>query len=207
MPAARVSTIRKVGLTLCLALSLSTVATSSSFAYSARARQMCTGDAFRLCSSEIPNIARIIACMRRNKANLSPGCRAVMDEEDTIASKPKPVLAVPVEQKSTTVSPVERPSAVEAKPGDHGPTAAAPVERPAGTETKPVQAAPVEQKSTTATSVEVKPVKANKSVKLAHRTQKHHQLTLERHIHREFRNIERTIGFALPIPLVIRFYW
>ena len=54
MTAARISTIRKIGLTLGLALSMSTVATSSSFAYSARARQMCMGDAFRLCSSEIP---------------------------------------------------------------------------------------------------------------------------------------------------------
>ena len=131
--------------------------------------------------------------------------------ERPAANEMKSVPAMPVEQKSTIASPVEPPAAVEAKPPqagpDHGTTAAAPVERPAGTETKPVQAAPVEQKSTTATSVEVKPVKANKSVKLAHRTQKHHQLTLERHIHREFRNIERTIGFALPIPLVIRFYW
>jgi hypothetical protein len=42
---------------------------------------MCTGDAFRLCSSEIPNIPAITACMRKNKANLSTGCRAVMDKE------------------------------------------------------------------------------------------------------------------------------
>jgi hypothetical protein len=42
---------------------------------------MCTGDAFRLCSSEIPNIAAITACMRKNKANVSAGCRAVMDKE------------------------------------------------------------------------------------------------------------------------------
>jgi len=29
-------------------------ASTSSFAFSAEAQQMCTGDAFRLCSSEIP---------------------------------------------------------------------------------------------------------------------------------------------------------
>jgi hypothetical protein len=42
---------------------------------------MCTGDAFRLCSSEIPNIPRITACMVKNRSNLSTGCRAVMDKD------------------------------------------------------------------------------------------------------------------------------
>ncbi len=40
---------------------------------------MCTGDAMRLCGHEIPNIQRITACMARNRANVSPGCRAVME--------------------------------------------------------------------------------------------------------------------------------
>jgi hypothetical protein len=44
---------------------------------------MCSGDAFRLCSSEIPNIPRITACMVRHRSDLSPGCRAVMDREAT----------------------------------------------------------------------------------------------------------------------------
>src|SRR5262249_25518526 len=144
MAATRVSTIRRIGLTLCLTLSLSTAATSSSFAYSARAQQMCTGDAFRLCTSEIPNIARIIACMRRNKANLSPGCRAVMDQEDTAASKPRPAPAAPVVQKPATASHVEPPAAVEAKPVQAAPVAqkpvtASPVEPPAVVEAKPVR--------------------------------------------------------------------
>ena len=42
---------------------------------------MCTGDAFRLCSSEIPNISKITACMFKNKAQLSSGCRTVMDRD------------------------------------------------------------------------------------------------------------------------------
>jgi hypothetical protein len=40
-------------------------------------RRLCTGDVFRLCSSEIPDVARITACMRRQRANLSQGCRSV----------------------------------------------------------------------------------------------------------------------------------
>ena len=44
------------------------------------ARAACTLDAFRLCGTEIPNVERIIACMKANKANLSPGCRSVFDK-------------------------------------------------------------------------------------------------------------------------------
>jgi hypothetical protein len=226
MTATRISTIRKIGLTLGLALSISTVATLSSFAFSSKARQMCTGDAFRLCSSEIPNIARITACMRRNKANVSPGCRAVMDQEDAAASKArvaatpveqpaatrtKPVQAARVEQKPTTATPVEQSAATEAKPiqaarVEQKPTTATPVEQSAATEAKPAQAAPFEQKPTTATPVEVMPAEAKskgKPERLAQRKQKHRQQTVEQHIHREFRNIEWIIGFALSIP----FYW
>src|SRR5205809_3967892 len=40
-------------------------------------RRLCTGDVFRLCSWEIPDAARITACMRRQRASLSQGCRSV----------------------------------------------------------------------------------------------------------------------------------
>ena len=74
-------TLRQAGLVLAFALSLSTLSTTASFAYTAEAQQMCTGDAFRLCSSEIPNISKITACMIKHRADLSPGCRAVMDKD------------------------------------------------------------------------------------------------------------------------------
>ncbi|WP_316159894.1 hypothetical protein [Bradyrhizobium sp. SZCCHNRI20481] len=40
-------------------------------------RRLCTGDVFRLCSSEIPDRDRIIACMMKQRASLSDGCRSV----------------------------------------------------------------------------------------------------------------------------------
>ena len=40
-------------------------------------RRFCTGDVFRLCSSEIPSVERITACMIRRHASLSEGCRKV----------------------------------------------------------------------------------------------------------------------------------
>lgn len=63
-----------------------TLQTSPGLAFSSEAQQMCTGDAMRLCSSEIPDIARIRACMVHKKAQVSPGCRAVMDREAAAAA-------------------------------------------------------------------------------------------------------------------------
>jgi hypothetical protein len=56
-------------------------------AYTPEEQQMCTGDAFRLCSSEIPDVDRITACMIRQRSQLSPGCKALFQE-----SEPAPAL-------------------------------------------------------------------------------------------------------------------
>jgi hypothetical protein len=85
----RTTTVRRIGLTLALVLAASTAATSSGFAFSPEAQQMCTGDAFRLCAAEMPSIPRITACIRKNKSSLSSGCRAVLDKEDGAVPKNK----------------------------------------------------------------------------------------------------------------------
>jgi hypothetical protein len=64
-----------------------TSASKPGFAFTAEAQQMCTGDAFRLCSSEIPDVSRVAACMHRQRANLSAGCRAVMERDGGGARK------------------------------------------------------------------------------------------------------------------------
>jgi hypothetical protein len=46
----------------------------------------CTGDVFRLCWSEIPNVSRIVDCLVREKPRLSTGCRAVFEQDSRIAS-------------------------------------------------------------------------------------------------------------------------
>jgi hypothetical protein len=81
MTASFTRTIRQAGLVLAFAVSFSALSSSSSFAFSAEAQQMCTGDAFRLCSSEIPDVSRITACMIKQRANLSSGCRIVLDRD------------------------------------------------------------------------------------------------------------------------------
>jgi hypothetical protein len=84
-------TIRQAGLALAIAASVSALSSTSGFAFTAEAQQMCTSDAFRLCSSEIPNIPKITACMIKHRADLSAGCRTVMDRD--LAQKPSKVAA------------------------------------------------------------------------------------------------------------------
>jgi hypothetical protein len=51
-------------------------------------RVACTPDVLRLCSSEIPNVDRIVACLRRQKSQLSAGCRQAFEIEATASRSP-----------------------------------------------------------------------------------------------------------------------
>lgn len=87
MTASFYRTARQAGWVLAFAVAVATLSPKPSFAFSAEAQQMCTGDAFRLCSSEIPDISRITACMYKHRTDLSTGCRTVMDRD--LAQQPK----------------------------------------------------------------------------------------------------------------------
>jgi hypothetical protein len=43
-------------------------------------RLACTGDVFRLCWSEIPDVSRIVGCLQRERPRLSAACRMVFDQ-------------------------------------------------------------------------------------------------------------------------------
>jgi hypothetical protein len=73
------SILTKIACTAALGAGLAGWATQSQ-AYTSQQRIACTPDAFRLCSSEIPDIDGVTACMRKNKASLSSACRAVFDK-------------------------------------------------------------------------------------------------------------------------------
>jgi hypothetical protein len=81
MTATFTTTARQISIALVFAASFSAVSSTSSFAFSAEAQSMCTSDAFRLCSSEIPNIPKITSCMISKRASLSTGCRTVLDRD------------------------------------------------------------------------------------------------------------------------------
>ncbi|WP_094194315.1 hypothetical protein [Bradyrhizobium viridifuturi] len=73
--------VRSASIALAIVTTVAVLSPTAGFAFSAEAQQMCTGDAFRLCSSEIPNIPRITACMVRNRSQLSSSCRVVLDRD------------------------------------------------------------------------------------------------------------------------------
>jgi|SRR5215475_11853191 len=70
---------------LSLAIAIGSVATLGSAASAQQYRgtmdqQMaCTPDVWRLCGEAIPDVDRIVACLRSHGPQLSPGCRAVFD--------------------------------------------------------------------------------------------------------------------------------
>jgi hypothetical protein len=73
-------TIRQALLIAAVAVSFSALSTPS-FAWTAETRQMCTSDAWRLCSSTIPNIGATEACMSKQRSSLSAGCRTAVEKE------------------------------------------------------------------------------------------------------------------------------
>ncbi|MCA1532683.1 hypothetical protein I6F21_08990 [Bradyrhizobium sp. NBAIM03] len=42
----------------------------------------CTPDVWRLCSDQIPDVNRIVACLQQNTPQLSSGCRAVFQSNN-----------------------------------------------------------------------------------------------------------------------------
>jgi hypothetical protein len=44
----------------------------------------CTPDVWRLCFDQIPDVNRITACLRQNTPQLSQGCRAVFESNDSV---------------------------------------------------------------------------------------------------------------------------
>jgi hypothetical protein len=115
--------IRNFGFGLMLATALA--ASSASQAYTPEQEQACTGDAFRLCSAEIPDVARVTACMAAKKSQLSPGCRAQFRPE------PEPSVAA---GEPTSIRPVARkPVAGKARKPAAKKPAAKPAKKPAAT--------------------------------------------------------------------------
>ncbi len=92
MTAFFMNTVRNVSVVLAVAASLSAVTSTASYAFSEDARSQCTGDAFRLCSSDIPNVSAITACMMKKKTELSADCRTVI-ERDLAAQRSSKVAA------------------------------------------------------------------------------------------------------------------
>ena len=77
--------------------------TTVSQAYTLEQQEMCTGDAMRLCASEIPNVDRITACMERQRDSLSDRCKAVFEADAPAAG---PTASVKTTQATKPAKPI-----------------------------------------------------------------------------------------------------
>jgi hypothetical protein len=50
----------------------------------------CTPDVWRLCGAQIPDVNRIVACLRQNTPQLSATCRAVFESNDSASPQAAP---------------------------------------------------------------------------------------------------------------------
>jgi hypothetical protein len=73
----------------------------ASRAYTAEEEQACSGDAFRLCSAEIPDVDRVTACMVSRQTELSPGCRVYFrpDPPDPPVAAGRPLSIKPAHMR------------------------------------------------------------------------------------------------------------
>lgn len=90
----------QLGSMLAIVLSVS-LWSAAGYAYTQEQQQACSGDAFRLCSADIPDVDRITVCMIKNRSQLSPGCRAFF--------RPDPEAAVSVKSESSRRQASDRP--------------------------------------------------------------------------------------------------
>ena len=77
--APRAAQFARFALVISLGLAAASNAKAAEATYAQR--MACTPDAFRLCSSEMPNADAVKACMFAHKADLSPGCRAMFPRQ------------------------------------------------------------------------------------------------------------------------------
>lgn len=71
--------MKSVFLIMAVSLSLPSAAFGQSD-MRAQQTEACQDDAYRLCPDEIPDEARVTACMARQKSRLSPACRAMFKD-------------------------------------------------------------------------------------------------------------------------------
>ncbi len=73
----------------------------------------CTPDVWRLCSDQIPDVNRIVACLRQNTPQLSNDCRAVFESNASAqqqgAPRASPQQAAPRAQAAPPAPPQPRP--------------------------------------------------------------------------------------------------
>ena len=108
---------QRIVLSLAVAIAgIGAVAPASSQEYRGTWEQQmaCTPDVWRLCGGQIPDVSRIVACLRQNTPQLSNGCRAVFESQ---ANAQQPTQRVPQQTVPRSRAPQQmQPQAVQPQP-------------------------------------------------------------------------------------------
>ncbi len=76
-----------------------------------KAREACTPDVMRLCNDYVPDIPQIVACLKRERANLSPACGEIFASEGPPPEPQKTAKTTPKKkgEKPTQVAEEKKP--------------------------------------------------------------------------------------------------
>src|SRR5215475_9408328 len=69
---------------------VSTAAAAEEYRGTWEQQMACTPDVWRLCGDQIPDVNRIVACLRQNKPQLSNDCRAVFESQANAQQQSSP---------------------------------------------------------------------------------------------------------------------
>ena len=114
---------QRIVLSLAVAIAgIGAIAPASSQEYRGTWEQQmaCTPDVWRLCSDQVPDVGRIVTCLRQNTPQLSSNCRAVFDssaEQQQANANRAPSQRVPQQTAPRGRAPQQmQPQAVQPQP-------------------------------------------------------------------------------------------
>jgi hypothetical protein len=103
--------MHRIALACALSIAATGVAGSQEYRGTWEQQMACTPDVWRLCSDQVPDVNRIVACLQQNTPQLSNGCRAVF-ESNAAAPPTDTARAVPQSRPRTRAPQPMRPQAV-----------------------------------------------------------------------------------------------
>jgi hypothetical protein len=84
---------QRIVLSLALAIgsvgSLQTIVFAEEYRGTWEQQMACTPDVWRLCSAQIPDVSRIVGCLRQNTEQLSNPCKAVFESNNRVPAPPR----------------------------------------------------------------------------------------------------------------------
>jgi hypothetical protein len=111
---------QRIVLNLAIAIGTAAVAASVSaqeYRGTWEQQMACTPDVWRLCSDQVPDVNRIVACLRQNTPQLSNGCRAVFESQANVQQQ-QPAGRTPQQQTAprSRAAPQMQPRPLQPRP-------------------------------------------------------------------------------------------